>query len=133
MTRDELQKLTSLLLDDTPSDELLGALSDYLRDHPDERQQIVDQLFIDSLLADELGTVSVAGLVDMVGAEPVMEFAAAPPAAETLSSSARQARGVRWRWLAGMAAAILITAVSVAVIVNSWQMDADRVVEHVDP
>lgn len=64
--------------DDDPAYEVSAELADLLRDSPADRETLVEQLLLDSLLRDELGSESLSALVDVVAdGEPGSQVRAA--------------------------------------------------------
>ena len=64
--------------DGDPADEVSAELADLLRDSPADRETLVEQLLLDSLLRDELGSESLSALVDVVAdGEPGSQVRAA--------------------------------------------------------
>src|SRR5258708_1133995 len=108
MSHPEFLGLLSVLMDRRLSDAEMAQLEQHLHEHPQARQLLVDHLFLDALLGNEVGTESVANLVDMVGAS---EPAAAP--LRLLKPHAP----ARWRWAVGLAAAILVLVAATAAVV----------------
>jgi hypothetical protein len=81
--------------DGDPADDVAAELADLLRASPGDREALVEQLLLDSLLRDELGSESLSALVDVVadgGAVP-SAGAAAPAAADGTRGAAVPASG----------------------------------------
>lgn len=117
MSQEEFLTLASLLMDGKLSDAQLARLERHLREYPDSRRHLVSHLFLDALLANELGTESVADLVDMVGA--------GTPASVPLRPASRRLVA-RWGWAAGMAAAILLAFGALMHSIYDGRIDPDK-------
>src|ERR1043165_47887 len=98
MSREEFLSLVSMLVDDELSPEQMASLDKYLREHPQDRQYLLDHLLLDSMLSEEIDKESVATLMDMV----------APNASAATSPRPASGRSRAWAWGIGAAAAILI-------------------------
>jgi len=59
-------ELVARLIDGDPADDVAAELADLLRDSPGDREALVEQFLLDSLLRDELGSESLSALVDIV-------------------------------------------------------------------
>ena len=86
--------------DGDPADDVAAELADLLRASPANREALVEQLLLDSLLRDELGSESLAALVDIVAdGEPGSQARAAETQA---TDDARSAAMTGMNGMAGM-------------------------------
>lgn len=96
-------------------------LNQLLKSDRQQAEQVVDQLLLDSLLSEELGSNSLTALVDLVANEP---YSGGQSQAATASTGAfRLPRGSRrlWQSLGGVAVA---AALLVAFLVGRWENSA---------
>jgi hypothetical protein len=104
-------ELLSKLLDDVISDEELMELRGLLASAPEARSELVDQLLLDTLLADSLGEEPLVALVDLVGQPTGLtpEVNRVKPSGGETSGFGRR----RWMsisgWLAAAASLCLMT------------------------
>ncbi len=115
-------QLVSQFVDGDPTTDDIAQLSDLLRSDAEQRARFVDHLLLDSLLAEEVGTESLAALVDLVAARENSggESAIATPSVRPMTRNATEDRS--WKrvgWL--VAAAVAITAV---VLMGRWETSA---------
>jgi hypothetical protein len=96
-------------------------LNQLLRSDPQQAEQVVDQLLLDSLLSEELGAESLTALVDLVADEP--SSGVSSPATVASTGVFRFPRGTRrlWQSLGGVA---VVAAVLVAFLVGRWENSA---------
>ena len=96
-------------------------LNQLLKSDPQQAEQVVDQLLLDSLLSEELGSESLTALVDLVANEPSGSVKSQVAAASTVAF--RLPRGSRrlWQSLGGVA---VVAALLVAVLVGRWENSA---------
>jgi hypothetical protein len=96
--------LLSKLLDDALTDEELGELRELLAQDPNAKSELVDQLLLDTLLAESLGEEPLTALVDLIGQSPV-----SATGAEEDNLALRQApikhKSGRWMSISGWLAA----------------------------
>lgn len=93
--------------DGDPTDDVSAELADLLRDSPADRETLVEQLLLDSLLRDELGSESLSALVDVVAdGEPGSQVRAAETQA---TDDARSAAITGMNGMTGMAGMTSLT------------------------
>jgi hypothetical protein len=124
---ERFEELLSRHVDGALSADEFMELQAFLRDDAVRRERFVDQMLLDSLLAEEIGSESVTALVDLVsdsGAMPVVPVSTSSvevaPAAPT-GAGPRRARSA-WKLWGGLSAAGLIALV--AFIVGRWENSA---------
>lgn len=96
-------------------------LNQLLKSDPQQAEQVVDQLLLDSLLSEELGAESLTALVDLVADEPSDNVGS--PAKVASIGAFRLPRNSRrlWQSLGGVA---IVAALLVAFLVGRWENSA---------
>ena len=127
-----IEDLISRLLDGTLSADESTGLQQRLLSDSKLQERLVNQLLLDSLLSEELGTDSVTALVDLVSDSGIM--AVISPKAETDVTRSRPASRRRFKrvwklfgWLS-VAAVIVVSAFSLGRLQNSAFADAATIV-----
>jgi hypothetical protein len=96
-------------------------LNQLLKSDSKHAEQVVDQLLLDSLLSEELGSESLTALVDLVGNDP--ETTATTPSAMSTTSVLRFPRGTRRLWQS-LGGAAIVAAIVVAFVMGRWENSA---------
>ena len=121
-TSDErTRRLISEFIDGDLSATDATELNQLLKSDPQQAEQVVDQLLLDSLLSEELGSESLTALVDLVADEP---SGSNPLQTATASLGVyRLPRGSRrlWQSLGGLA---VVAALLAAFLVGRWENSA---------
>lgn len=96
-------------------------LNELLRSDPRQAEQVVEQLLLDSLLSEELGSESLTALVDLVVSEP--SGGAKPPVVAASTGRFRLPRGSRrlWQSLGGLA---VVVALLLSFLMGRWENNA---------
>ena len=113
----EFEKLLGQAVDGELADAESRRLAELLKADATRREQYVEAMTLDILLADELGADSVVGAVDMIGYDST-------PAKPTKSRTLH-------RWYLALAASIVIGLVANALLIinqNTTVADNDRLV-----
>lgn len=125
---ERFDELLSRLVDGELAPDELAELEQFLRADPQRHDAVVNQLLLDSLLQEEVGTDAVTSLVDVVtesGAMPVVPGVAASSARIAPAKSGQSLRHsvTRWRRAAAWISAAALLAV-VAFLVGRYESTA---------
>lgn len=126
-SQERFEELLSRFVDGTLSGMEFSALQTFLCADAVRRERFVNQMLLDSLLAEEIGTESVTALVDLVsdsGAMPVIPASSSSAeVALALSAIAEPRRaGPGWKLWGWLSAAALVAVVAFSV--GRWESSA---------
>jgi anti-sigma factor RsiW len=115
------RQLIAEFIDGEPSETVAAELNQHLMSFPQHTGQVVDQLLLDSLLMEELGSESLTALVDLVANES--DSGVKSRTAGVTTGMLRLPRGPRrlWQSLGGVA---VVTAVVLAFVIGRWESTA---------
>jgi hypothetical protein len=118
---DRTRRLIAEFIDGDLSATDAAELNQLLKSDPRQAEHVVDQLLLDSLLSEELGSESLTALVDLVADEP---SSGDPLPTVTASTRVyRLPRGSRRLWQS-LGGAAFVAALLVAFLVGRWENSA---------
>ncbi len=115
------RRLIAELIDGELSVTDAAELNQHLKSDPKQAEQVVDQLLLDSLLSEELGSESLTALVDLVSNDTTS--GGTSQSAKSPTSVLRFPRSKRRLWQS-LGGAAVVAAIVVAFVMGRWESTA---------